>query len=174
MRYAVTAIVVHDEKLFAPTGDIGRWAAGVSREFERNVQWATPISTRTKSKWSMAAHPDEPAGALHAGISGSLTRTSIRQFRMDVSSSASYSTHVLFGTRRIYAKSARVPKGEPGAGQFRDVGFGEASGMYVPLRMGKGVMKQSVAGQRANNFFQTGFEMTAASHSSLRSMRFNG
>lgn len=169
MGYTLNVIIVQDEKLFAPTGDIGRWAQAVSLEFTANVHAAAPFNKRQiKSR----ANAHEPVGSLRRGISGDLTRTSIRQFRINVTSSASYTLHVLFGTSRIYAKSGRVPKGEPGAGQFRDIGF-EEGGMYIPIGMGhKAMMKQSVSGQRANNFLDQGFRRTAATHSSLRSMRF--
>lgn len=172
MHAEITAIIVHDEKLFAPTGDIGRWASSVAYEFEWNTKSAAPVSSRTKSNWSMEHHPTETNGALRRGIDASVGRTSLRRLRIDLTSSASYSTYVLFGTSRIYSRSARVPAGEPGAGQFASVGFGNG-GMYIPLRPGKGLIRQSVSGQRANNFIETGFNATAARHSSLRSMRFS-
>lgn len=165
---SIEGIVVTDSKLFGRTGSIGRWAAGVEASFTAHAIVEAPTGADTGRVNKSRANAGEPVGSLKAGISGEVVRVGVRQLQTTVSSSASYSLYVLKGTGTIYSKSARIPAGEAGAGQFAPLG--EGSGMYIPGNPGWGGSKirQRVRGQAANDFLGRAFAATARSHSSLR------
>jgi hypothetical protein len=162
----ITVVEVHAGGLFAPTGPIGRWATSVSREMKSKTQAAVPISKRpNKSR----ANAHEPTGSLKKGIRSSASRVGPLQFQIEMESTASYSLYVIKGTGMIFSKSARIPKGEPGAGQFAAL---EGGGMYLPSQpWAKSRFRQRVRGQQANNFRAAGVRATAANHSALAGFR---
>jgi hypothetical protein len=151
--------------LFAPSGDIGRWAKSVNSSYSRNVKNAAPVNRRSNK------NPGQPpVGSLRAGISTSLKRVGPRQFLIESVSTAPYTKHVLFGTGRIYAKNTQQPAGavneagEKVGGQF--TGRGK---LNVPPNFGYSRNRlPSVRGQSANNFFEKAMVKTAIKHPSLR------
>jgi len=166
MHAEIVAIHVNDLKLFAPTGPIGRYRASVAASMTRHAKTEAPMNSRTRKSRANAAYP---VGSLKRLISTSTANITARQFEIITSSGAPYSTYVLKGTSRIYSRSARVPKGQPGAGQFAPLDWGGHQGMYIPPGMGhKALIRQSVSGQAANNFLERAFDRTAVAHPSLR------
>lgn len=164
MRAELVGIVVTDEVLFSPAGDIGRWRASVAAQMTRNAKAAAPVNSRSVKSRANAAYP---VGSLRRLISSHTRNITLRRFEIITESAAPYSLYVIKGTGRIYSRSARVPKGEEGAGQFTPIGWG-SGGMYIPQGAGhKALIRQSVSGQKANNFLAAGFDRTARRHSSL-------
>lgn len=168
IRAELVGIVVTDTKLFGRTGAVGAWAQRVETAFTLHAIEEAPIGTDTGRVNKSRANAGEPVGSLKAGISGSVDRVGPRQLQTTVSSAASYSLYVIKGTGPIYSKSARIPAGEPGAGQFAELG--EGRGMYIPANPGYGRSKirQHVRGQAANNFLARAFDATARTHRSLK------
>lgn len=169
LRAEITGIVVTDTKLFNRTGDVGRWAARVEVAFTAHAIEEAPTGASTGRVNKSRANAGEPVGSLKAGISGSVNRVGPRQIETIVASSASYSLYVIKGTSTIFSKTARIPAGESGAGQFAELGPGQ--GMYLPANPvpgGSAKMRQRVSGQKANNFLGRAFDATARTHSSLR------
>lgn len=169
MRAELTGIVVHDEKLFLPGGDIYEWGREVTAQIGEFTRLEAPVNKRQVKS---SANAMWPVGSLRAGIDSDMLKVSLRRMTISLSSRAPYTDYVRYGTSRIFSRSARIPKGEPGAGQFAELGW-ETGGMYIPAGMGhKALIRQSVSGQAANDFIQRGFDRTAALHSSLRGMKF--
>lgn len=166
-RASIEGIVITDTVLFNRTGDVRRWADRVEAAFTRHAIEQAPSGAETGRIHKSRANASEPVGSLKAGISGSVNRVGPRQLETLVYSTASYSLYVLKGTGTIFSKSARIPAGEPGAGQFAPL---EGAGLYLPANpgWGKSKVRQRVRGQRANNFLQAAFDATARTHSSLR------
>jgi hypothetical protein len=172
MALVLSTVIVHDEGIFAPTGLAGRWAESVKTEFVKFAAAEAPLNKRSSKSYANAGFK---RGSLKKGISGDVTRVSVRVLHISVASSAPYTKYVLFGTSRIYSASARVPAGEEGAGQFRSLDWEGGSGMYIPPGMGhKALIRRSVRGQAANNFLERAFNETSWFHPSLKSMRFTG
>ena len=168
MSGRIVGLVIADSVLFNRTGMIGRWAEGINTSFVAHAIAEAPIGSDSGRVNKSRANAAEPVGSLKAGISGDVNRVGPKQLQVVVSSSASYSLYVLRGTGMIFSTASRVPKGEPGAGQFRALESGE--GLYIPANpgWGKALIKQRVRGQSANNFFERAFAATARRHSSLR------
>jgi hypothetical protein len=168
IRAELYAIVVTDTKLFNRTGAVGVWAEKVNVAFVAHAIAEAPIGTDTGRVNKSRANSGWPVGSLKANIAGGVTRVGPRQLETTIASYAPYSLYVIKGTGTIYSKSARIPAGEPGAGQFAPLG--EGSGMYIPGNPGWGGSKirQHVSGQKANNFLGRAFDKTARTHSSLR------
>jgi hypothetical protein len=175
MEMRVVAVEIHEETLFARTGLVGRWASSVARELKSNTIREAPRGRDSGRINKSRANAGEPEGSLKRGIRSSTRRTGPTSLEITLESTASYSTYVLKGTRTVIAASARIPRGEPGAGQFRDLRGedGERFGMYLPANPGFGRSKfvQRRRGQRANNFMQRGVTKTAVRHESLRGFK---
>jgi hypothetical protein len=171
----MTKIVVTDSKLFNRTGAVGRWAAGVEASFTAHAIAEAPTgfgSGRVNKSYANAAYP---VGSLKASIRGEVERVGVRHLVTTVSVNVPYAIFVIRGTGPIFSRSARIPAGEPGAGQFAPLEFG-VSGMYIPANpgWGKAKIRQHVRGQAANNFLGRAFDATARSHSSLRGFQMVG
>lgn len=162
-------VVVTDSKLFNRTGDVGRWAARVEASFTAHAEAEAPTGFGSGRVNKSRANAAYPVGSLKASIHGEVERVGVRHLQTTVSVNVPYAMYVIKGTGPIFSKSARIPAGEPGAGQFAPIGFGEA-GMYIPANpgWGKSKIRQHVRGQRANDFLGRAFAATARSHSSLR------
>jgi hypothetical protein len=174
LHYEVTAIVVTDTKLFNRTGDIGRWAERINVAFTAHAIEKAPsslLSGRPNKSRANAAHP---SGSMKLSISGEVNRVGIRQLETIVLVDVPYAMYVLKGTPAlIFSKSARIPAGEEGAGQF--VPLVPGTGMYLPGQPAWAARRrQRVRGQRANNFLADAFDATARTHSSLRGFQMVG
>lgn len=164
----IVAVVVTDTKLFNRTGAVGVWSEKIKVAFEAHAVEEAPTGADTGRINKSRANAAWPVGSLKANISGDVDRVGPRQIVTTISSRAPYSLYVIKGTGPIFSKSARIPAGEPGAGQFAELG--EGRGMYIPGNPGWGGSKirQHVRGQKANNFLARAFDATARTHSSLR------
>lgn len=176
--FDITTIVITDTKLFNRTGQVGLWAARVEAKFTANAKTEAPHGGEkgrwNKSNWSKANLGVGPAGSLRRSISGEVVRIGPRHLQTTVSVDVPYALAVIRGTGTIFSKGARVPRGEEGAGQFREIGFGR--GMYLPANpgWGKARFRQRVRGQSANNFLGRAFDRTAITHPSLRGYQMVG
>jgi hypothetical protein len=172
MSYRLVAVEIHDEVMYAPTGTVGRWATAVARELKSAAIAEAPTGRDTGRVNKSRQNAAEPVGSLKRGIRSSTSRTGPHSLDITLSSGASYSMYVLKGTPTAYSRSARVPKGEPGAGQFIPLSDGEGGmvGMYLPANPGYGKSKfvQRRKGQRANPFFDRAVRTVATRHASLR------
>lgn len=167
---SITNIVVTDSKLFNRTGAVGRWAAGVERAFTRHAISEAPSGIESGRPNKSRANMAYPAGSMKLSISGEVQRVGPRHIQTTVSVNVPYALYVLRGTGVIFSKSARVPAGQPGAGQFQT-----GRGLYLPAQpFAKSLMRQRVRGQRANNFLARAFDRTAITHSSLRGYQMIG
>lgn len=164
LTYTLTNTVVTDEVLFTPGGDIYRWAHQVQREFVTEARLRAPIDKRANKT---AVWIGYPVGSLARSISGEVRHPSLRIFNTQIVVDVPYALAVVRGTSRITSRSARVPRGESGAGQFAPLGDG--GGMILPPNFGIGTLRRrSVSGQRANPFLAETFRTVGARHSSLR------
>jgi hypothetical protein len=146
------AIEVHAEILFAPGGQIRRWASGVAREQTANTKAEAPVNKRTRK---FPGNP--PRGYLKSTISSSVTSVTPLSLAIDTSTDADYAVYVIKGTSTRYARDA--------LGRF---GFA-AEGFPLPTNnFGKFRRVQRVRGQKPNNFFVRGKNRTARNHPSLR------
>lgn len=180
MRAEITKIVVTDSVLFGATGDVGRWARAVERNFTRNAIEEAPTGATSGRVNKSRANAAYPVGSLKASISGEVTRIGVRHLQTIISVDVPYALYVIKGTGPIFSRSARVPAGtrdESGrgiGGQFAPIGWGGdiVGGMYLPGNpgWGKARIRQHVSGQHANPFLDFAFARTAARHPSLRGM----
>ena len=169
----ITAIVVTDTKLFNRTGDVGRWAARVETAFTAHAIVEAPSSLLSGRPNKSRANAAYPSGSMKERISGEVVRVGPRQLQTTVLVDVPYAMYVIKGTGPIFSKSARIPKGEPGAGQFAPLG--EGGGMFLPAQPWVGSkVRQHVRGQSANNFLGRAFDATARTHSSLRGFSMIG
>jgi hypothetical protein len=167
MQVRLVAVEIHDQKLYAPTGLVGRWASSVRRQLKSHAIAQAPHGAAKGRDRKTRTNAGEPPGSLKKGIRASTARTGPRSLDIILTSTASYSVYVLKGTGPIFSRSARIPKGSPGAGQFSSLS--EGGGMYLPYnRRGKARVRQHVRGQTANPFFDRAVAATALKHSSLR------
>lgn len=175
MYYTVSKVLVTDQHLFNRTGMIGRWAERIKNEAVAFTRKEAPDGRASgrdrKSDWTYSHLGPYPPGSMKRSISGEVLRVGPRQLNTKIVVDVPYALYVIKGTGTIFSKSARVPAGEEGAGQFREIGF-EEGGMYLPSNSrGKAMMRQRVRGQRANNFLARGMRQTAAKHPSLAGFR---
>lgn len=174
MEIRVVAVEVHDEVMYGPTGLVGRWATSVARELKSAAIAEAPTGATSGRVNKSRANAHEPVGSLKKGIRSATSRTGPHSLDIELISTASYSLYVLKGTHSpIIAKSARIPKGQPGAGQFASLE--EGGGMYLPGNpgWGKSKMRQRVSGQRPNRFIDRAVATVGARHSSIRGFRMN-
>lgn len=157
MVYSISKIVVHDQGLFVPGGDIHRWLETVKQQIEFGVTRECPIGHRpNKTDGTSPGH-------LASTIFADLTRVGQRQATIVVGATADYTIYVVKGTSTIYARNT--------LGQFVSNEFG-GGGMFLPANPGYGGDKtrQRVRGQKANNFIVRGYNDAARRHSALRPM----
>lgn len=153
-EWRVTATVVTDEVLFAPTGAFGRWARSIRGELASAGFFEAPLNRRTNKT---AGEP--PVGSLKESIRAELQNQTLRQFDIELSANTHYAVYVLKGTRTIYKR------GE--GGRFSGASE-EGEGMYLPANLGfKARWRQRVRGQAANPFLQRAWNETALHHSSM-------
>lgn len=157
MRLVLDNLVVHDQALFMPGGDVHNWVHEVASELFFYAQREAPINKRPNKT---AGHL--PVGSLHAGLRSDVDRIGLKVFTIDLYSTAYYSKWVIKGTNTIYRRGAR---GYFGAAQ-------EGRGMYLPTNpgFGPGRWRQRVRGQRANNFLGRAYDDTALRHPALKGM----
>jgi hypothetical protein len=172
----VTGIVVTDTKLFNRTGDVGRWAEKVNLAFVRHALAEAPVSSgEGQRRWPARAQTSIYPGALRDSIEGEVVRVGPRQLQTTVSVNVFYALYVIKGTGTIFSKTARIPAGEPGAGQFQELEGGQQGGMRLPSQPWIGaITRQRVRGQSPNNFLGRAFDATARTHSSLRGYSMGG
>ena len=173
ISYRFGAVVIYDEKMYTDVGLVGRWTGSVTRELKRNTKNAAPSGLTTGRIRKSSYNSQHPVGTLKRTVDANSRQIGPRERQISVWTEAPYAVHVVYGTKTIYARSARIPKGEEGAGQFRGLGDSdEQYGMYIPANPGWGKAKwrQRVRGQKANNFFQTGMDLTSIRHPALRGL----
>jgi hypothetical protein len=148
-------LVVHDQILFAPGGDVHTWVYGIASEMYFNVEREAPLNKRPNKT---AGEP--PVGSLLAGLRVDVGRITPKTFTIDTASTVHYTKYVIKGTNRIFAR------GEGGRFAAAD----EGGGMYLPANpgYGRGRWRQSVRGQAANNFLGRAYDATARRHPALR------
>jgi hypothetical protein len=165
MRYEWHVGVVTDTKLYGRTGDVGRWAASVERQFTRHAIAKAPHGAASGRDRKSRANAAYPPGSMKANIFGQVSRVGPRQLQTLIYVDVPYALYVIKGTPPvIWSKSARTA-----GGQFAELGGEEATGMYLPANSaGPQMFRQRVRGQRPNNFLGEAFDATARTHSSLR------
>lgn len=158
MTYSIRKIVVHDQALFLPGGDINVWLNTVKQQVEFGITRECPIGHRPNKTDGTGP------GHLASTIFADLTRVGLRQATIVAGADADYTIYVVKGTSRIYSRNE--------LGQFTEAGFGRG-GMFLPANPGYGgdKFRQSVAGQKANNFIVRGWNDAARRHSALRPMK---
>lgn len=164
--YRYAGGVEYDEVLYMPGGVVNRWVHEVSSTMYFNLEREVPVNKRVNKT---AGEP--PVGTMRALLFSDVDRVGVREFTIEAGSHAHYTKYVVEGTSTIYAKSARIPAGEPGGGQFvslDDEEFG-GRGMYLPANPGYGPARwrQRVRGQAANNFIGRAYDTTARMHPAL-------
>lgn len=165
----MAVVVMYSSVLYRRTGLVGRWAYSVARHFTLNAKIAAP----------------KRSGELAAGIVSEVELSAaMHTAEMAISSTAPHTMYVLKGTtgpimsKRLWGfwsrgggqNYGRWPRGMNNAGR-PDLITGNRMGYVMRLRPGKGhgaLLKATVSGQEANNFFGTAADMTAMQHTSLR------
>jgi hypothetical protein len=162
--YTYSGGVEYDEVMYAPGGIVNRWVHEVSSTMFFNLEREVPVNKRVNKTYGQP-----PVGTMRALLFSDVDRVGTKEFTIEAGSHAHYTKWVVQGTSRIYAKSGRVPAGEPGGGQFIEIGEEYASGMYLPANPGYGPGRrhQSVRGQAANNFIGRAYDTTARMHPAL-------
>jgi hypothetical protein len=166
----LVALVMYDERMYQGRGHIVYdWGKRIERRFTATAIAEAPMRS----------------GELKAGISGSMTRTGIRQLQTVIRSDAPHSIYVLKGTQgpimsnRLYRFQGRTGLFLPRGGFVRQGGravgidkeFLKSKGYMLYVRPGAGFGGQhmiSVSGQEANNFMGRAAQAVARRHSSLR------
>jgi hypothetical protein len=162
ITYEVVLVDVDDEKLWSEGHLIRRWFEGIDNELEVAIKAEAPASNEPggTKRWPLRTNMrGHQPGALRRGIrSTEPLRTGPRALETKIVSEAAHTKYVLFGTSpNIYARQA--------GGLF---GF-KALGFALPAQGWIGFKRvQRVSGQEPNNFFQRGYDIVAANHSSLR------
>lgn len=177
----LSAVVIFDETLYKPGGQVHRWMTLLTTHFEEHAIAAAP----------------QRSGDLRAGIHSHAQPVGIRQMEGTIASDAPHTMYVLRGTtgpitnRRMHAN----PEGaysdlwgsiDPVTKKFtrrrikgvqrkiytvRNKGYWLAVGrdrLYPPTKI-----RGSVAGQEANNFLFAAWRATARTHPSLRGLAPN-
>jgi hypothetical protein len=173
----LVAVVIFDEVLFKPGGQVHRWMTLVCRHFEEHAQRFAPVRS----------------GELREGIHSEAHPFGLRQMQGTIASEAPHTMYVLKGTTGpiMATKMWNNPGGAysklwgswPKGGKFtRKRVAGEERRQYsVPnkgywLAVGKQrlypptLIRGSVSGQEANNFLFDAWRATARTHPSLRGL----
>lgn len=147
-------VELHDEVLFAPTGQVRRWAKTVARENTVQTKAAAPVNKRTNK------FPGNfPRGYLRSQISSSVDAEGPKVLGISTSSGAPYSLYVIRGTSTQYFRDQ--------LGRFTTGGFPLPANNFGSFRR-----VSVIRGQRANNFLLKGLAGTASRHPSLVGARF--
>jgi hypothetical protein len=86
----ITRVVVFDEKLYVPGGQVWRWVGRITRRFSANAKESAPVRT----------------GQLRNRIRAGTPRKAAKTVRGTISSNAPHTTYVLHGTRApIYSST---------------------------------------------------------------------
>lgn len=167
VRLVLVAAEEHDEVLYAPGGMISNWVHEVASEMFFHLEREVPFNKRQNK-----SSGEPPVGTMLAELFSDVDRLGTREFQITAGSRAPYTRYVVGGTPTIYARSARIPKGEEGGGQFAPLSDDEfgGRGMYLPANPGYGFARwrQRVRGQTANNFIGRAYDSTARVHPALR------
>lgn len=152
-------VIMYDQVMYTPGGTVGKWGLGVGRELQRTIRNQAPLNKRPNKNPGAP-----PVGHLKSQIHRAVTTDpAAREIIMTVSSDAEYSTYVIFGTDRIFKRNAK--------GQFSKA----RGGMKLPGNPGfPPVWRQSVRGQKANDFMSRGVRIVSLNHKSLQAYRENG
>lgn len=138
-------LVVTDSKLFARTGDIGRWNQRVAVNFERYAKERAPVSKRPNT-----SHGGAP-GNLKRSLETASTRVGVRHYLVTLSG-PDYMKYVVGGTT-----GPIVPVSKRHLVLPPNPGFGTK------------MLHSSVAGQRANPFLRFAMARLARRHPSIPS-----
>lgn len=186
------AVVVFDELLFKPGGQVHRWMNLLCEHFEQHAKASAPMRS----------------GELREGISSHAEPFGIKQMRGTIASEAPHSLYVLRGTGypvkgragAIYARRVWAKGGDPEVAYtmiwaYKDPETGKLSrrkirgvrrqrhpvgkkGHFMAFGIGTGSHDQSppqvitpvVSGQEPNNFLFTAWRLTARTHPSIRGL----
>lgn len=168
----ITAIEIHDAKLFAPSGIVYNWARKITTEVKVAAQSKAPPS-RSKAKWGTKA-----TGELQRGIKGRVDKAGPKVLDMVIESTAPHTKYVHGGTayqgqRYIYstlgwANKAFVDEvlasGEVAVGE-------EFKGLFMRLPPPGPRFLMRVRGQKRNPFLTDGYNEVAKVHRALKPVR---
>lgn len=168
----ITAIEIHDARLFAPKGIVYNWARGVTREVKEAAQGFAPPS-RSRARWGTRA-----TGKLKRSISGRVEKRGPKVLDMIIEAKAPYAKWVHGGTGRngtrfIYSTLGAANKAfiaEILRGNESFIGE-DLSGLYMKLPPPGPKYVLRVRGQRANPFLVDGFNLVSKKHRSLKPVR---
>lgn len=142
-----SSVVIYDSRIFEPGSHVSRWGNAVERGFVRHAQTEAPMNT----------------GELVAGIYGESFRVGPKHWEVHIHSDAPHTMYVLRGTYGPIT-SNRMPY------------YNEKMKAWITPRMGlrdgaDGPVfswRESVDGQRSNDFMGRAAVRTSITHSSLR------
>lgn len=173
---ALTKVVVFDENLYRPTGQVGKWMTKLTTRFGMEARIAAP----------------KRSGRLVSGIETGVNQVGVRQLQGTISSTAPHTRYVIHGTgfpvkgragriysRRGFARAQQgftvrrqffdnnprdrnTARGKPLPGTFLAVG---KQSLYPPIRR-----MTVVSGQEPNNFLALAWRRTARDHKVLRGL----
>lgn len=160
MHFEVTSYEVTDLKLFAPTGDFGRWIQQIEYEAIAEAVRQAPNGAASGRVNKTTGYP---VGALQASIECDVARPGPRLFDLTLSANVPYAYYVHEGTSTIYARGER--------GQFASAS--QHGGMYLPANPGWGPARwrQRVRGQRANPFLTRALTNVGHAHPAIKMWR---
>ena len=181
-------VVIFDEVLFKPGGQVHRWMTLLTTHFQEHA---------------VAAAPDR-SGELRAGIRATARPAGFKQMEGTIASLAPYSLYVLRGTGTpgaggtIYSKKVWKAEGDTSVAYITLWGYEDPvtkkfsrrkipgvrreqhtigrKGYWMafgPDEYGPRVIAHSVRGQEANNFLFEAWRATARTHPSLRGLAPN-
>jgi len=181
------AVVIFDELLYKPGGQVHRWMTLLCEHFEGHAQRSAP----TRS------------GALRAGIWSHAEPFGVKQMRGTIASEAEHTMYVLRGTGypvrgrggQIFARRVWAAGGDPESAYttlwgYRDPQTGTFSrkkiagvrreqhvvrkkGFFMkfgPDEYGPKVISPVVSGQEPNNFLFEAWRLTGRTHPSIRGL----
>ncbi len=187
MSAELGAVVIFDELLYKPGGQVHRWMTLLCAHFEANAKDAAPVRE----------------GTLRAGIHSHAEPFGFKQMRGTIASEAPHTMYVLRGTGHpvkgragsIYATKGFADLGSERPGQRLLWGYVDPStkkfsrkatkgskraqhwvrlkGHYMafgPDEYGPRVIAFEVSGQEPNNFLFAAWRATARTHSSIRGL----
>lgn len=184
---SLSTVVVFDELLYRPGGQVHRWMTLLTGHFETHAKHEAPVRS----------------GELRAGIHSHAEPVGVRQMRGTIASEAEHTMFVLRGTGHpvkgrggnIYARRVWAAGGDESAAYtelwgYRDPQTGVFSrrripgvrrerhivrkrGFFMafgPDEYGPKVISPVVAGQEPNNFLFKAWRLTARTHPSIRGL----